>query len=188
MQALNAAISSSCGLGALSPPSSSHGSSATILCVRAIRSPAMVKPSTIVSLRVCPAQRVVTSKPTIACLGSCSMPSTTSPRAVRSRPLTRLFTVSSIFISPVVGLNSGEQRRRFRDPLGGSRRDRFERRLEALVDHAGADIGPAPGLVLLRPDGVTIVELAPDRRLERVEVETGLRPEAIVEESADLEE
>ena len=34
MQALNAAISSSCGLGALSLPSSSHGSSATILWLR----------------------------------------------------------------------------------------------------------------------------------------------------------
>ena len=46
-----------------------------------------------------------------------------------------------------------------------------KRRLEALVDHAGADEGPAHRLVLLRLDLGAVLELAADDLLERVEVE-----------------
>ena len=68
------------------------------------------------------------------------------------------------------------------------RRDVLKRRLEALVDHAGADVGPARGLVLLRLDLGAVLELAADHFLERVEVESRLGLEAAVEELADLEE
>src|SRR6478672_5336442 len=151
MQALNAAISSSCGLGALSAPSSWHGSSATILWLRAMRSPAMVKLSTTVSLRVWPVQRVVTAKPTAAWPASFSIASTTSPRAGRSRPFTRgFFTVSStcflLFYWPPRS-PLGEQGSCLGHALGGPTRNGVQRVLEALVDHSGADVGPARGLM-----------------------------------------
>src|SRR5918997_1459043 len=190
MQALNAAISSSCGLGAVSAPSSSQGSSATILWLRAMRSPAKVKPSTTDSLRVWPVQRVVTLNATLPFDASFSIASTVSPRAARSRPFTRgSLTVSSIVCSFLVGDGwSGEDRRRLGDARRGARGDGRERRLKALVHQAGADEGPARRLMLLRLDRLAVVELAPDRRLQRVEVEPGLRREAVVEEAADLEE
>src|SRR5689334_2613276 len=186
MQALTAAISSSCGLAAPSLPSSSQGSSATILWLRATRSPAMVKPSTVVSLRVWPCHRVVTSKVTLALPASSWIASTTSPRALRSRPLTRLFTVSSMISSPC-RVGSTENRRGFGDALRGARREALEGRLEALVDHAGTDVGPARGLVLLLEHRLAILDLAADGVLERVEVEAGLHLQAAVEEGADLE-
>src|SRR5689334_4248325 len=42
--------------------------------------------------------------------------------------------------------------------------------------------------MLMSLDGFAVVELAPDRRLERVEIEAGLHLEAVVEEGAYLEE
>src|SRR4029079_16216011 len=81
-----------------------------------------------------------------------------------------------------------EKRRGFGNPPSGVRREAFERGNEALVDHAGADIGPAGGLVLLGEDLVAVVDLAADRFLERVEVEAGLGLQGLRWEAADLEE
>src|SRR4029079_9679271 len=119
-------------------------------------------------------------------------------RAGRSRPFTRgFFTVSSMLQFPSsVGLSagggrgpstafggppplqmqgrrngSGEGRSSFGDAPGRVRRERFERRLEALVDHAGADVGPARGLVLLRDDVGAVRQLAADRLFQRIHVE-----------------
>src|SRR6185503_4255130 len=165
MQALNAAISSSCGLGALSRPSSSDGSSATILWLRAIRSPPRSKPSTTDSLRVWPVQRVVTLKAALALPASFSLASPISPRAARSRPLTgALLTVSSMVLS-FVGGNSGEQGCGVGDARRRVGRDCRERRLEALVHHSRADVGPARGLMLLGLDRLAVVELAADHFL-----------------------
>ena len=55
------------------------------------------------------------------------------------------------------------------------------------MDHAGADVGPARGLVLLRDDRIAVLDLASDRLLERVDVEPGLGLEPIVKEAPDLE-
>src|SRR4051794_30335786 len=84
--------------------------------------------------------------------------------------------------------SSGERRRGFGDALGRARRQRLQGRLETFVDHSGTDVGPARGLMLLRKDFVAVLELAPDRQLQRVEIEAGLCFEALVKESADLEE
>src|SRR5437762_14256271 len=60
----------------------------------------------------------------------------------------------------LVSRRSGEDRRRFGDPLGSALREALESRLEALMDHARADVGPARGLMLLGEDLVAVVELA----------------------------
>src|SRR4029078_1464834 len=83
---------------------------------------------------------------------------------------------------------SGQYRGRFGHALGGARRDAQKRRLEALVHHAGADVGPARGLMLLVQDRGAVLDLAPDHLLEGGAVENSLLLEAVVEELADLEE
>src|SRR2546423_10967157 len=86
-----------------------------------------------------------------------------------------------------IGEDLREQRCRFGDPVGGASRQGVERVLEPLVDHAGADVGPARSLVLLCDELVLRIDLAADRFLERSEVERGLRLQTLVEEAADLE-
>src|SRR6185312_2205902 len=95
--------------------------------------------------------------------------------------------VRVIVVLSVQSQNLREQRRCLGDSLGCPARDRLERVLEALVDHAGTDVGPARRLVLLGEDLLPVLELAANSVLERVEVESCLLFEAIIEEAADLE-
>ena len=86
--------------------------------VDVIRSSPRVKPSTKLSVRVCPVQRVVTLKLSSARLASASIPSTISLRAVRSIPFTTwFFTVSSILLLLGLGF-SGKQGGGVRNPGG----------------------------------------------------------------------
>src|SRR5678815_1050879 len=87
MQALSEAMSSSCGLDAVLPPSSSMGSSEPITKLFAWWRPPSFQPSTRLSERVPPFQSVVTRKPARPRVGSEATSATRRLSASVSRPL-----------------------------------------------------------------------------------------------------
>ena len=93
-------------------------------------------------------------------------------------PLTGGRVVVSSMSCLLLGVEcSGEDRGDGGDAVAGGGRNRGEAGDEFGVDHAGAEIGPAQRLVLLALERPALArrEAPAGRRLERVEVERGLR-------------
>src|SRR5262245_31898031 len=144
MQALNAAISISCGFGAEFCPSSSWGSSTSISKWRRTSWPPIVYDSTVERLLVCPRHAVETRKATMPFFVSRSISRTTEPSASRSRPFTRLLVcvIAAIAVLLVVVEVSAERFGDLRHALGCGRVQIGERADELRMRHPGPEIGP----------------------------------------------
>src|SRR4030095_12552729 len=193
MQALSAAISISCGLGAEFCPSSSWGSSTSISKWRRTSWPPIVYDSTVERLLVCPRHAVETRKATMPFLWSRSISRTTEPSASRSRPFTLLpvFVIVAIVVLLVVVVVEVSAER-FGDlchALGRSRVQIGERADELRMRHPRPEVGPPLPRHLGSHEGLSLggAETASGGPGEVVHVELHLLGESPVQHAADLE-